>query len=143
MNGIIYQQKVAYINERDRQSDLNNGGGGSGGGFIGIIVLIELLLAFAAGMTMLDMLGSESLRVLKYSTFMAGLAGIFIYFILHKIPGIRWLMMLSMSLLWALFAYAIGVYVIGEAQDSLHLVTHKGPYIAAAITGLVRFFMYG
>lgn len=142
MNGLNYQQKVAYINERDRQTRLANEESPNGGGFIGIIGLIELFLAFVVGMTVLDNLGSETLRAVKYAPLWAGVAGIIGYVILHKILGIRWLMMLAMILLWAFFAYSIGLMAIEDDKEGFHLVTHKGPYIAAGIAGLVRAFMY-
>lgn len=142
MSGLSYHQKTAMINEQSRQSRLNAEAGESSGGLGGIIGLIELFLAFVLGMTMLDNLGSDALRSLKYSTVGAGVAGIVAYFILHKIPGIRWLMMFAMILLWAFVAYSIGQMVIGDDKDGFHLVAHKGPYIAAAVAGLFRGFMY-
>ena len=136
MHGPSYQQKVAYINERDRQSRLNDDED-----YGGIIIWIELFLAFALGMTVLDNLGSEALRSVKYSTLWSGLAGIAAYFILLSIPGIRRVMKLSLILLWAFFAYTIGQMVIGDDQEGFHLVAHKGPYIAAAVVGLLRAFI--
>lgn len=140
MHGPSYQQKVAFINERDRQSRLNDDNG-EGGSFGGIIVLIELFLAFALGMTVLDNLGSEALRAVKYSALWAGIAGVVVYFILLNIPGVRWLMKLSLILLWAFFAYTIGIMVIGDDSEGFHFVAHKGPYIAAAVVGFIRAFI--
>ena len=142
MHGPSYQQKIAFINERDRQARLADEDGGAAGGFTGIIVLIEFFLAFVVGMTALDNLGSESLRAVKYAPLWAGVAGITLYIILHKIPVIRWLMILAMITLWTVFAYTTGLMVIGQDHEGFHLATHKGPYIAAGIAGLVRAFMY-
>lgn len=116
--------------------------GGPGSGIAGLLILIEIVFAFIFGMTVLDNLGSESLRAIKFSNIGAGVLGVLAYFILHIIPGLRWIMMAAMILLWAFAAYSIGLMAIGDDQERFHLVAHKGPYIGAAIAGLFRAFMY-
>ncbi len=115
---------------------------GTGRGVALILILLELCGAFYFGMLILESFGSETLREFKFSAIGAGLAGIFAYIILHVIPGIRWLMMAVIILLWAFVAYSLGLMMIGERQESFQWVSHKGPYIAAVIAGLFRALMY-
>lgn len=115
---------------------------GAGRGIALILILIELFGAFFIGTLLMKNFGSESISASNLYVFAAGLAGVFVYVILHVIPGIRWLMMAVMICVWAFAAYQIGLLLIGIDQDSFQFVTHKGPYIAAAIAGLFRGIMY-
>jgi len=115
---------------------------GVGRGLALILILIELCAAFYVGMVVLDKFGSGVITAMKFAPIAAGFVGVLTYILLHVIPHIRWLMMGAMVLLWAFAAYAIGLVVIGEAQEGLVWVSHKGPYIAAAIAALFRAFMY-
>ena len=123
-----------------RMTDKNSTGAGRGVALV--LILIELFGAFFFGMTVLDSYGPDSLISVKFSAIGAGIAGVLAYIILHMIPGIRWLMMVAMVLLWGFVAYYISLIVIGDAQAGFKLVAHKGPYVAAAIAALFRAIMY-
>jgi len=116
--------------------------GDTGRGIALVLILVELFGAFFIGKTLLDSFGSDSFQAAKFSTIGAGLAGIFAYIVLHIIPGIRWLMMAVMVLLWAVAVYSLGLILIGENGEGLRLVSHKGPYIAAGLAALFRAVMY-
>ena len=120
----------------------NKQSGGAGRGVALVLILGEVFGAIFFGVTMLDNFGSEAIRAVTFSTIGAGLAGVVAYIVLHSLPGIRWLMMAAMVLLWAFVAYSLGLMVIGDEQESFHFVAHKGPYIAAAIAALFRAVMY-
>lgn len=116
--------------------------GGVGRGVALVLILIELCGAFFAGTTVLESLSADPNSASSFAVIGAGIAGIVTYFILHIIPGIRWVMMGAMILLWAFMAYSLGRFVIGDDFSVFQLVEHKGPYIAAAIAGLFRGLMY-
>ncbi|NNC37077.1 MAG: hypothetical protein EX271_08685 [Acidimicrobiales bacterium] len=120
----------------------NKESSGVGRGLALVLILVELFGAYYAGMTILNSMNTEAIAALSFPAIAAGIAGVFAYFILHVIPGIRWLMMAAMILLWAFMAYSLGRIVIGDTQAGFQLVEHKGPYIAAAIAGVFRALMY-